>query len=68
MEPTLHHGERLLVNRFVYRFSEPERGDIVVFRYPENPRQMFVKRVIGLPGDLVEITGGVVYGKRHGAC
>lgn len=61
MEPTLHHGERLLVNRFVYRFSEPERGDIVVFRYPENPRQMFVKRVIGLPGDLVEITGGVVY-------
>jgi signal peptidase I len=61
MEPTLHHGERLLVNRFVYRFSEPRRGDIVVFRYPENPRQMFIKRVIGVPGDVVEITGGVVY-------
>lgn len=61
MEPTLHHGERLLVNRFVYRFSEPERGDIVVFRYPKDPRQMFIKRVIGIPGDVVEITGGVVY-------
>ena len=61
MEPTLYNGERLLVNRFIYRFREPQRGDIIVFRYPQDPRQMFIKRVIGVPGDELMISGGMVY-------
>ena len=44
-----------------YLFSTPERGDIIVFRYPQDPSRDFIKRVIGVPGDLVEIKNGVVY-------
>ncbi|HEY8486098.1 MAG TPA: signal peptidase I [Limnochordales bacterium] len=61
MLPTLHDGERLMVDKLSYRFREPQRGEIVVFRYPANPREHFIKRVIGLPGDVVEIRGGHVY-------
>ncbi|HHV61883.1 MAG TPA: signal peptidase I [Firmicutes bacterium] len=61
MEPTLHNGERLLVNKFIYRFREPARGEIVVFRYPFDPRRKFIKRVIGVPGDRVEIRDGAVF-------
>lgn len=61
MEPTLHDGERLLVNKLVYRFHPPERFDIVVFRYPRDPSREFIKRVIGLPGETVEIVEGQVY-------
>lgn len=61
MMPTLRHGERLLVDKLTYRFSEPQRGDIVVFRYPSDPRQHFIKRLIGLPGDTVEIRDGRVF-------
>lgn len=60
MMPTLHHGERLLVDKLTYRFAEPQRGDIVVFRYPSDPRQHFIKRLIGLPGDTVEVRDGRV--------
>ncbi len=60
MEPNLHNRERLLVNKLVYRFREPERGEVVVFRYPANPRRKFIKRVIGLPGDVVEVKDGHV--------
>lgn len=55
MEPTLHDGERLLVDKLTYRFREPHRGEIIVFGYPRDPRRKFIKRVIGLPGDTVEI-------------
>ncbi|NPV52159.1 MAG: signal peptidase I [Firmicutes bacterium] len=61
MEPTLHNGERLLVNKFIYRFREPARGEIVVFRYPFDPRRKFIKRVIGVPGDRMEIRDGSVF-------
>ena len=54
MMPTLEDGERVIVNELVYRFSEPKRGDIVVFYYPEEDKDL-VKRVIGLPGDTVEM-------------
>src|SRR5690606_30920549 len=60
MMPTLRHGERLLVDKLTYRFAEPQRGDIVVFRYPSDPRQHFIKRLIGLPGDTVEVRNGRV--------
>lgn len=61
MEPTLHNTERLFVNKFIYRFTEPQRGDIVVFRYPADESRKFIKRVIGLPGDVVAIEDGIVY-------
>lgn len=61
MLPTLHHGERLLVDKISYRFLEPARGEIIVFKNPSNPSEQFVKRVIGLPGDKVAIIQGVVY-------
>lgn len=60
MYPTLHHGERLLVDEITYRFREPQRGDIVVFKYPANPKAKFIKRVIGLPGDTVLIRDGTL--------
>lgn len=60
MEPSLHNRERLLVNKLVYRFEEPHRGDVVVFRYPANPKRKFIKRIIGVPGDIVEVRDGHV--------
>jgi signal peptidase I len=61
MEPLLRDGERILVNKFVYRFQPIERGDVVVFWYPRDPSVSFIKRVVGLPGDVVEIRSGVLY-------
>jgi signal peptidase I len=61
MLPTLNHGERLLVDKLSYRFVEPARGDIVVFKYPANPSEQFIKRIIGVPGDVVSIENGIVY-------
>ncbi len=58
MEPLLLDGERIVVNKFVYRFRAIERGDVVVFWYPRDPSVSFVKRVVALPGDVVEIRGG----------
>lgn len=61
MLPHLHDGERIFVNKFIYRFERIERGDIVVFWYPNDPDKSFIKRVIGLPGETVSIRAGVVY-------
>jgi signal peptidase I len=60
MTPTLIEGDRILVNKFIYRFQPPRRGDIVVFRYPEDPKRPFIKRLVGLGGDDVEIRDGKV--------
>lgn len=54
-------GDRVIGLRFAYWFSEPERGDIVIFRYPDNEEKIYIKRVIGLPGETVEIIDGKVY-------
>lgn len=61
MEPALVDQERIFINRFVYRIGEINRGDIVVFVFPHDKSKSFIKRVIGLPGETVEIRSGVVY-------
>ena len=61
MLPTLHQGEFLMVNKLAYRFGEVQRGDIIVFHYPQNPAEDYIKRVIGIPGDTVKVDGGIVY-------
>ncbi|MFZ5809433.1 MAG: signal peptidase I [Chloroflexota bacterium] len=62
MQPTLEAGNYVIVNRLAYKLGKPSRGDIIVFRYPPDPeREPYIKRVIGLPGDVVRVTGGKVY-------
>ena len=61
MLPLLEDGERIIVNKFVYRFHAIERGDVVVFWYPKDPSVSFIKRVMGLPGDTVELRRGVLF-------
>ena len=61
MEKTIMTGDRFFGNRLSYLFNDPERFDIVVFKYPDDESQLFVKRVIGLPGETVEIREGKVY-------
>jgi len=61
MEPRIRSGEYLLINTFAYRFGAPRRGDIVAFRHESDARAVFIKRVIGLPGDRVRIDRGQVY-------
>jgi signal peptidase I len=65
MMPLLDDQERIFVNKFVYRLEPVERGDIVVFRYPRNPSQSFIKRVIAVAGDRVRIDSGQVYVNGH---
>lgn len=61
MNDTLHDEQQLLVNKLVYNFHEPERGDIIVFQPPNNNGEEYIKRIIGLPGELVVITDGTVF-------
>lgn len=61
MMPTLQNNQRLLVDKLSYRFSEPRGGDIIVFKYPQNPKEEFIKRVIGVPGDTVAIMDGKLF-------
>ncbi|MDD4901231.1 MAG: signal peptidase I [Patescibacteria group bacterium] len=61
MEPNFYDKEYLIIDEISYRFHEPARGDIVVFRYPLNPEEFFIKRVIGLPGEKVQVKDGSVY-------
>ena len=60
MLPTLTNGELVIVNKLAYRLGEPSRGDIIVFHFPVDPSQEFIKRVIGLPGDQVSIHKGAI--------
>lgn len=60
MSPTFENGEYLIVDELTYRLDTPKRGDVVIFRYPRNPSEFFIKRIIGLPGETVTISGGTV--------
>jgi signal peptidase I len=61
MMPSLDDQERIFVNKFVYRLEPIQRGDIVVFRYPRDPSKSFIKRVVGLAGDRIQIDAGRVF-------
>ncbi len=61
MMPRLQDQERIFINKFVYKFEPIRRGDIVVFWYPLDPSKSYIKRVIGLPGETVKISGGRVF-------
>jgi signal peptidase I len=61
MEPNLHNGQYIIINKLVYQLKDPERGDIVVFQYPNDPSRDFIKRVIGVPGDQVRIEQGRIF-------
>ena len=60
MHPTFENLDYLIVDEIVYRFHAPERGDVIVFRYPNNPSIFYIKRIIGLPGEILSINRGVV--------
>lgn len=61
MEPTFYDHEYLIIDEISYRLNDPKRGDIIVFRYPRDPQEYFIKRVVGLPGEKIQIKEGGVY-------
>jgi signal peptidase I len=61
MIPTLEIGDRVLVNKFIYRFTEPERGDIIVFESVDSPKEDLIKRVVGVPGDKIAVRNGRLF-------
>lgn len=61
MLDTIQQGDRVIASRLAYTFNDPERFDIAIFKYPDNEKEYFVKRVIGLPGEKVDILNGTVY-------
>lgn len=60
MDPTFATGHYLIIDQVSYRFSQPARGDVVVLKYPKNPKESYIKRIIGLPGETVDIKDGKV--------
>ncbi len=61
MVPNFHNQEYLVVNKLTYKFGQPNRGDVIVFKYPKDTSQYFIKRVIGLPGEKVKVENGKVF-------
>ena len=67
MVPTFQDGQYLIIDELTYHFGAPQRGDIIVFRYPKQPSEFFIKRIIGLPGDTVEVTAqGLSVAEQNG--
>jgi len=60
MEPSFHNWDYLVVDEISYRFRSPERGDVIVFKFPNDPSQRYIKRIIGLPGETVQVQDGQV--------
>lgn len=67
MEPNFYDHEYLIIDELSYQFRDPFRGEIVVFKYPRDPSQYFIKRVVGLPGETIEVTGGnvIIYNTEY---
>ena len=61
MYPTYNHADRVLINRLVYLFSEPQLGDVVAFPYAANPSDHYIKRIVGMPGDVMDFNNGFIY-------
>lgn len=57
MEPAFENGDYLIIDEISYYFRDPQKGDVIVFRYPLNPSKFFIKRIVGLPGETIEIDG-----------
>lgn len=66
MQPNFHDRDYLIVNEILYRFKEPERGEVIVFKNPENIKQYFIKRVLATPGESIKIEDGSIYIKKSG--
>lgn len=60
MEPNFENGDYLIIDEISYRFSAPQRGEVIVFKYPQNESQLFIKRIIGLPGEKIEIKDNAI--------
>jgi len=67
MEPSFENGEYLIIDEISYRFQEPERGDVIIFRYPKDPSQFYIKRIIGLPNEVIKIKDGkiIIFNKEN---
>ena len=61
MEPNFENGDYLIIDQISYRFRDPQRGEVIVFKYPRNPSQRYIKRIIALPGERVEIEEGRIF-------
>ncbi|MFA5746725.1 MAG: signal peptidase I [Candidatus Paceibacterota bacterium] len=66
MEPNYHNGDYLIVDEISYRFDEPQRGDVIVFKYPNNIAERYIKRIIGLPGETLSIKDGQISIEKGG--
>ncbi|PIR02403.1 MAG: signal peptidase I [Candidatus Nealsonbacteria bacterium CG_4_9_14_0_2_um_filter_37_38] len=66
MEPDFQDGNYLIIDEISYRFNEPQRGEVVVFKFPNLPSQRFIKRIIGLPGEVIKIEDGKIIVSKEG--
>lgn len=60
MEPAFENGDYLIIDEISYRFGNPERGEVIVFKYPKNPSQKYIKRIVGLPGETIGVESGEI--------
>src|SRR3990167_7531280 len=67
MEPNFFDKEYLIIDELSYRLRPPQRGEVIVFKYPENPKEYFLKRIVGLPGERIKVAEGqiIIYNKEH---
>ncbi len=67
MQPNFNDGQYLVIDEISYRFNDPERGEVIIFKYPKDPNQYYIKRIIGLPDEIVEIKDGqvVIYNQER---
>ncbi|HDZ54148.1 MAG TPA: signal peptidase I [Candidatus Nealsonbacteria bacterium] len=66
MEPSFNSGDYLIIDEISYRFREPQRGEVIVFKYPQDPSQRYIKRIIGLPGETIQIKEGQIFISEDG--